>query len=140
MLQCCQNNNEKFINNKSTRNSISWTQSVYLIDLSKNNIENLPLGTFRNLFKLQTLVLKENALTSLNPELFIDLFKLNHIDLSKNHLSNLSGIKFNYHMQYIDFSFNNINSETDIFSTMCAFEGVKFVNLSHNNLLKFEIG
>ena len=61
----------------------NWLRGCFSLDkiiLKTLSISEVP----ENLFELQVLVLKENWLKSLNPELFTDLFMLNHIDLSKN--------------------------------------------------------
>lgn len=58
--------------------------SVIALDLSNNNIHNISSRSFRNLLKLETLILDSNLLTLLDLNLFFNLTTLRSLSLSNN--------------------------------------------------------
>ncbi|CAG5106199.1 Similar to Tlr13: Toll-like receptor 13 (Mus musculus) [Cotesia congregata] len=69
-------------------------ENLQYLDISRNKIEKIEDGTFKNLSKLITLYLNNNYLSSL-PD-FSGLTHIKKLDLSNNYLSPISATAFDY--------------------------------------------
>lgn len=72
-------------------------QTVEILDLSCNHIQQLHRGDFRNTTLLRVLNISWNSLEEIDPETFVDTPLLKDLDLSHNRLKNLSGQAFLLH-------------------------------------------
>ncbi|XP_011673131.2 uncharacterized protein LOC100887883 isoform X2 [Strongylocentrotus purpuratus] len=80
------------LNNMPT--SLSSLSNFDVIDLSNNDLVNVPLGAFQNL-PVQRIILKNNAITEIRPGGFDNLNLLTSINLEMNGLSILEQTGFN---------------------------------------------
>lgn len=60
--------------------------NIIAIDLSNNNIQNISSSSFKNLLKLETLILDSNLLTLLDFNLFFNLTSLKSLSLYNNRI------------------------------------------------------
>lgn len=60
--------------------------NIIAIDLSNNNIQNISSSSFKNLLKLETLILDSNLLTLLDFNLFFNLTSLKNLSLYNNRI------------------------------------------------------
>lgn len=60
--------------------------NIIAIDLSNNNIQNISSSSFKNLLKLETLILDSNLLTLLDFNLFFNLTSLRSLSLNNNRI------------------------------------------------------
>eukprot|EP00092_Neocalanus_flemingeri_P003278 GFUD01003509.1.p1 GENE.GFUD01003509.1~~GFUD01003509.1.p1 ORF type:complete len:1004 (-),score=191.87 GFUD01003509.1:42-3053(-) len=120
------------------KNIFESSEKLHKLDFSHNNIEVLPLSVFKGLVNLEYLNLNDNMLTQLDPNLFRESINLKYINLSKNQFYNISDLYLCEHVQEIDLSYNNLMSDTPIFSKDQVFEKLKILNLSHNKLSSLE--
>lgn len=91
-------------------NLFKYTPLLTFLDLSQNELTEIPVGIFRFLGKLLKLHLWANSLTDLNEHTFEGVFSLNTLELSKNRIENISEKTFNNlrDLQQISLSFNQI--------------------------------
>lgn len=67
---------------------------LYHLDLSKNNINFISNGIFKNLTNLKRLDLSANKINNLNEGSFDGLENLERLDLSKNEISSIDPLAF----------------------------------------------
>ncbi|XP_070693558.1 toll-like receptor 1 [Pempheris klunzingeri] len=90
-------------------------QTVQLLDLSFNYIQQLHRGDFRNTTLLRFLNMSWNSLEDIDPDTFLDTPLLEYLDLSHNRLKNLSGQWYLLHtgnLVALDLSCNNFPKMT----------------------------
>ena len=109
-----------------------------VIDLSNNKLTNLDAKLFDRLTKLQMLILSNNQLKSLNKKIFSNLSKLNIINLSNNQIDNLDVDLFNglVELNRLDVSKNKLNSlNENIFKNLTK---LMDIDLSENELTELD--
>ncbi|KAK9518047.1 hypothetical protein VZT92_023375 [Zoarces viviparus] len=74
-------------------------QTTELLDLSRNHIQQLHRGDFKNTPLLRFLNVSWNSLEDIDPETFLDTPLLEDLDLSHNRLRNLSGQRYLLHTE-----------------------------------------
>ncbi|XP_013775323.1 leucine-rich repeat neuronal protein 1-like [Limulus polyphemus] len=109
-------------------------KSLKLLDLSNNKILEIDLHSFSKLYSLEILDLSVNNLYQVQHDWFSDLKNLKELRLGSNHIQNLSNVVFSAlnTLQYLDLSDNKIMS-----IGMLSFKGLKELrklNLSMNNI------
>ncbi|XP_073342737.1 toll-like receptor 1 [Pagrus major] len=81
--------------NRSSQNLSSvprdLPETVEVLDLSCNHIQQLHQGDFNNTIHLKSLNISWNSLEEIDPDTFLDTPLLQDLDLSHNRLKNLSG-------------------------------------------------
>lgn len=87
--------------------------AIHVLNLSGNKLETLPKKAFEGLHELKVLDLSDNNLTDLHPDLFKDMPKLQKIILRNNKLSTLSKKQFAKleHLHVLDLSHNQLTSQ-----------------------------
>lgn len=148
----------------STRNSRKCGGSVKTIDLSANNIDNLPPAIFSGLSQLTELKLQNNGLNLIADRAFEGLLALLKLDLSVNRLNNLPPELFteakNINELYLnnnsinvlapgifteltqllvlDLSHNELTSEWINTATFKGLKRLVLLDISYNKILKLE--
>ena len=126
----------QFLNLKGNKISDPIGISAFLptlqhLDLSRNQIIDLPDGAFRYLQQLRYLDLSYNRISVLPYGIFDDLVQLNHLDLNNNTISNLTGISANLsQLTYLDLSRNQITELPD--QSFIYLHRLSYLNLSYN--------
>lgn len=115
--------------------NLSVLTSLYLLDLSHNEIEEIP-NSFSEMKNLASLNLAYNLLTQIDTSILEEMESLTELNLSNNLISEING-DFN-NMNYLrdlDLSNNKITEiETDIFENA---QSLEFLNVFGNRGLKF---
>ena len=134
-------------------------RALKVLDISNNQIEDVPKNTFSNNRKLVVLDLGNNLLTKIDPEVFNNLPKLRVLSPSHNKLLSLSleslplnsklksvdlshnllrladiGSGVFTHLEEIDFSYNQISVFTVSADIQLTFDKLKRLDLSHNKI------
>ncbi|XP_077290799.1 toll-like receptor Tollo [Arctopsyche grandis] len=139
-------------------------ENIIVMDLSRNNIENLPSGVFSGLTKLQkiylhgnglstiadrvlegltaltTIRLSDNRLRSLPPELFADTRDVKEVYLSNNSINVLAPGLFGELTQLLvlDLSRNELTQEWINTATFDGLARLYVLDLSNNRIAKLE--
>ncbi|XP_037316657.1 toll-like receptor 1 [Pungitius pungitius] len=85
------------------------------LDLSRNHIQQLRWGDFKNTSLLRRLNVSWNGLGDIDPATFLDTPLLEDLDLSHNRLRNLSGQRFLLHtdnLRVLNLAFNHFDAMT----------------------------
>lgn len=112
----------------------SHLQNLYVVDLSRNRLNDLPRNVFTGLTKLKTLNLSRNRLTIVPFQVFKPLLEIEHLDLSGNDLRSILENFFiaNKRLKVLRLNDNKIDK-----ITMSSFYGLgrlEELQLSGNNL------
>lgn len=108
------------------------------IDLKNNQLTSLEPDTFHGLTNLESLSLKSNKLVNLDSNCFTDLINLKQIELSFNMLNSIdSRCLFGLiNLRKVDFSRNNIKSlNANLFNGLVNLEESIFLKFFHNKTL-----
>ncbi|XP_057333218.1 adhesion G protein-coupled receptor A3 [Microplitis mediator] len=108
---------------------------LYHLDLSKNNINFISNGIFKNLTNLKRLDLSANKIINLNEGSFDGLENLERLDLSKNEISSIDPLAFRplTGLKKLDLSFNKLSTlDSTLFHDLTSIERLKL----NNNALK----
>lgn len=104
------------------------------VDLNTNQIDEIAEGAFRNLSKLESLVLRRNNISVVTSVTFLGMPSLRHLDLSYNKLVQLVADCFQEltGLDSLDLTRNEIETiDKDAFAGL---RNLKVLNLSHNML------
>jgi hypothetical protein len=103
------------------------------IDLSFNRISILDKNSFDNMPRLDTVVVSDNIIKLVNPEVFWGLQDLRHLDMHNNNIDYIHPNTFrnNPSLSKLDLSRNKLKHLQNVFKST---EELKFLNLSSNNL------
>lgn len=103
------------------------------IDLSFNSISILDKNSFDNMPRLDTVVVSDNNIKSVYPEVFWGLKDLRHLDMHNNNIDYIHPKTFHHNpsLSKLDLSRNKLKHLRNVFNSA---EELKFLNLSSNNL------
>ena len=103
------------------------------IDLSFNSISILEKNSFDNMPRLDTVVVSDNSIREVHPEVFWGLQDLRHLDMHNNNIEYVHPNIFrnNPSLSALDLSCNKLKRLQHIFNPT---KELKFLNLSSNNL------
>ena len=106
-------------------------ESLEILDLSSNKIEELPYKLFKSQTNLKTLKLSNNLLTKLSSDSLLGTEKLNHLMLDNNLLKEINdGVFSNFsRLSMLDLSNNNL---VEIPKSLRFLKNLKSLDLSHN--------
>ncbi|ESO85801.1 hypothetical protein LOTGIDRAFT_167776 [Lottia gigantea] len=117
--------------------------TIIKLDISYNNIENLPSDIFQHLPQVRSLNISNNNLTSLHPDTFIHNYCLRTLDISYNNLENLpSGLLGSKDISLLGLTFFDVShNKIKTMGYELFYEGLnslRHVNISYNKLEYFE--
>ncbi|HMT02077.1 MAG TPA: leucine-rich repeat protein [Burkholderiales bacterium] len=111
-------------------NKFNWIEEL---DLSVNQISNVPAHLFKNLKNLKSLELAQNQIINIEEGSFDDLIKLERLYLRNNALTNIpQGINKLINLKDLSFSVNNISSIGE--HDLAGLYKLKHLNLSYNDI------
>ena len=112
-------------------------ESLEILDLSNNQIAELPYKLFKSQANLKTLKLSRNLLTQLASETLWGIEKLNHLMLDNNLLEEINdGVFSNFSsLSILDLSNNNLGR---IPKSLRFLRNLKSLDLSHNLITDLE--
>ena len=116
---------------------VRWS-SLRALDISNNEIKDLPTSTFSNNKKIIYLNLSNNLIQKIAPEAFDNLPYLKYLMLSHNRLQtiNLESLAWSSQLWTLDLSFNQLEM-ADIGPG--PFQRLREINLSNNKLSRFTV-
>ncbi len=120
--------------------SFMHMQSLIMLDLSGNDLKEVPLGAFKSLKNLIILRLENNNLTRLAPKYFTGLTNLRKLTLFGNPLSIISTLAFSGLMQLPGISLASLGLEKIEFCPFCGMISCASLNLSNNALSSLNKG
>lgn len=123
----------------STRSSKKCGQSLQTLDLSHNNIDNLPAAVFSGLGKLQTLRLNNNKMNFIADRAMEGLLSLSSIYLSENSLTNLPPELFNEARNIKEIYLQNNSLNVLAPGLFAELSQLAVLDLSHNELTSYWI-
>ncbi|XP_008199516.2 insulin-like growth factor-binding protein complex acid labile subunit [Tribolium castaneum] len=102
---------------KLLNNSCATVKSPQEMDLSKSSICSIEAKTFRGLFWLEVLTLRDNFIETILPETFTYLKRLKQLDLSANRIAFLSenSFAFGNRLNMLNITFVNANLTGHLF-------------------------
>nr|XP_020461930.1 toll-like receptor 13 [Monopterus albus] len=112
-------------------------KNITIINLSKNNIRNIPPGSFSHIFGLKDLDMSQNQLVSLKGGEFRGLGVLDCLNLTRNTISHIHPKAFEglSSLQTLLLAYNTLKTISS--SILHFLPVVQNVNLSHNKLTSF---
>lgn len=136
--------NELFIiNNYNLTNlnhhTLTYLPKLQVIDLSNNNLKELPEKIFQNTLNLTTIVINRNLIKRFRPYTFRNLEKLKILVLSRNKLENIDPHLFEHLASLIILNLDNnhlTKLSSQIFFTLNNIENLSFAGNKLENLPK----
>jgi hypothetical protein len=106
---------------------------IVSIDLSFNSISILGQNSFDNVPRLDTVVVSDNSIKSVHPEVFWGLQDLRHLDMHNNNIDYIHPNTFRYNpsLSALDLSCNKFKKLEHVFNST---KELTFLNLSSNSL------
>lgn len=123
----------------STRSSKKCGKNVQILDLSYNNIDNLPPAIFSGLGKLLTLRLNNNKMNFIADRALEGLISLSLINLSENALTNLPPELFNEARNIKEIYLQNNSLNVLAPGLFAELNQLAILDLSHNELTSYWI-
>ncbi|KAI8795672.1 leucine-rich repeat and fibronectin type-III domain-containing protein 5 [Biomphalaria glabrata] len=113
--------------------------SLSVLNLSFNTIQNLPSNLFSSLASLSSVDLSHNAIQELDENIFNDTHLLTALDLSYNNLKAISYLTLSSlkHLQEINLQNNSIQEFSSVHISSCR--NLKKLNLHGNQLRAFHV-
>ncbi|CAJ0928796.1 unnamed protein product, partial [Mesorhabditis belari] len=110
------------------------TSQIQKLDLSSNDLSNLPDRSFSHLSSLISLKISKNKLIKFSPNTWNGLISLQYLDLSRNQLSHLQSLSFSAIplLQNLSLAENKISKMDD--GVFFGVEKLLMVNLSRNHV------
>ncbi|XP_035664615.1 uncharacterized protein LOC118408102 [Branchiostoma floridae] len=129
--------------NKLTSISIGTFTGIPLLtelNLSSNNISKIEDGSFGRLKKLRVLYLNSNQILKLTNATFFGMSSLTRLTLSNNKIQNLPDMAFNSagSLEFLDLTSNSISTITQL--TFSGLLNLTALSLSTNNISSVEDG
>lgn len=113
---------------------MKYQKGIKMLDVSYNQIVEIPKATFPKLYELNTINLSHNNLTKIWRSVFTPLFSIRHLDFSHNHLEKIESSTFGKipTVLDIDLSYNRLKSiRRGAFGNLVSIRSMK---LDHNEL------
>ncbi|KAF2886185.1 hypothetical protein ILUMI_19988 [Ignelater luminosus] len=117
-----------------TKRGFNGLSSLVLLDLTRNELEELNVNAFEGAESLKVLILSGNRIQYLHQRAFADLSSLIYLDLSRNNISDIPRNLFKHlpSLKYLDISRNPLNivsPGTALASTSLAVLRISFSRL-----------
>ncbi|XP_048585254.1 lutropin-choriogonadotropic hormone receptor isoform X2 [Nematostella vectensis] len=108
--------------------------SVFVLDLSQNNISSLPARSFANYSQLQHLYLQSNRIRKIHKDAFVNLRRLKSLDLKENSLSEWP--ELSQTLPELQSLFLDYNDLTVVPDGLKALSRLQHLNLNFNRISK----
>ena len=127
--------NLNFSNSKKSFDFFLSNTNLTSIDLSNNDLTK-SFSSFTNLDKIETLILNNVKLQSIDQLNLRNYSKLKYLDLSFNNLTQVKSESFKnfFILEYLDFSHNQIEYLDETIMSTDTSKNLKYLNLAFNKL------
>ncbi|KAF5272203.1 hypothetical protein FQA39_LY01285 [Lamprigera yunnana] len=116
------------------RDTFDGLQYLHYLDLSYNELSEIPDNVFHFIVQLKTLNISNNNLRVLHPNSFYNLILLEELDISYNDLYKINPVTFQYFNNLINLQLGSNDFEYLDLEKWNNLSSLKILNISGNNL------